>query len=90
VVLALPAAAWGAPKYKVLHAFTGGKHVGSLWGSLLLDSQGNVYGTTALSTVFELTPHASGKWGLKVLHTFNGKDGDGPVAGLIFDEVGNL
>jgi uncharacterized repeat protein (TIGR03803 family) len=79
-----------APKYKVLHAFTGGKDGGGLWGSLLLDKQGNLYGTTALNTVFELTPHPDGRWSLKVLHVFNGNDGAGPSGGLLFDGAGNL
>ena len=82
----LPAAAQAAPKYKVLHAFTDGKDGGGLWGSLTLDAKGNVYGTT-VATVFELTPHADGKWGLKVLS--NGNVG-GYYGGLIFDPAGNL
>jgi hypothetical protein len=42
--------------------------------------------------VFELTPTADGGWTEKILHTFddNGKDGSGPVAGLIFDTSGKL
>jgi len=86
----LAATAWARPKYKVLHAFTGGKDGGGPGGSLLLDKQGNVYGTD-VNTVFELTPHAKGKWSLKVLHTFgHGNDGSGPFGGLIFDPEGNL
>jgi len=54
LALAWPASAWAAPQYKVLHAFTGGKDGGGLWGSLLLDNRGNLYGTTVLNTVFEL------------------------------------
>jgi uncharacterized repeat protein (TIGR03803 family) len=88
--LVLPARSWAAPKYKILHAFTGGRDGGGLWGSLLLDQHGNVYGTTALSTVFELSPGSGGEWSLRVLHTFNGNDGDGPLDGLIFDQSGNL
>jgi len=40
--------------------------------------------------VFELMRSAKGKWKEKVLHRFNGKDGSGPWAGLIFDAAGNL
>ncbi len=72
--------------------------------SLIFDASGNLYSTTyeggALScyygygcgTVFELTPTADGGWTEKILHTFddNGKDGSGPVAGLIFDTSGKL
>jgi uncharacterized repeat protein (TIGR03803 family) len=96
---ALPA--WAAPKYKVLHAFTGGNDGGGLWGSLVLDLQGNVYGTTVAGgpnggggTVFRLTRRANGTWGQTVLYSFCSQsectDGGGSTAGLIFDAVGNL
>ena len=91
MALILAGAALAAPKYKVLHAFTGGKDGGNLQSGLLLDKQGNLYGTAAANTAFELTPHANGKWSLKVLHTFGeGNDGSGPMDGLIFDREGNL
>src|SRR5271157_1494796 len=79
-------ASWAAPKYKVLHAFTGDKDGGGLWGSLLLDASGNLYGTTVV-TVFELTPHPGGRWRFKILS--HGNDG-GYYGGLIFDPTGNL
>jgi uncharacterized repeat protein (TIGR03803 family) len=76
------------------------------FGSLVFDSQGNLYGTTALGgsnyncihheygcgTVFELTPSASGGWSEKILHDFdnNGVDGNTPYATLIFDAAGKL
>ena len=90
LAVTLVTTAWADPKYKVLHSFTGGKDGGGLWGSLLLDKRGNLYGTTALNTVFELIPGSNGGWRLKVLHTFNGNDGSGPMSGLIFDPAGNL
>ena len=44
--------------------------------------------------VFELTPKANGRWKEKVLYHFKGSkvgaDGGNPMAGLIFDQVGNL
>jgi uncharacterized repeat protein (TIGR03803 family) len=93
--------AWAAPKYKVLHAFTGGKDGGGLWGSLVLDHQGNVYGTTVAGgpnggggTVFKLTPRANETWAETVLYGFcalsDCTDGGGSTAGLIFDSAGNL
>jgi hypothetical protein len=33
--------------FKMLHAFTGGKDGGGLYGGLLLDKAGNLYGTTS-------------------------------------------
>jgi len=65
--------------------------------SLIFDNAGNLYGTASSGgaygngTVFKLTPSADGRWTEKVLHTFTGgKDGGSPVAGLIFDQAGNL
>ena len=91
--------AWGA-KYKVLHAFGKGGDGAGLWGSLLLDSKGNVYGTTVAGgeygggTAFELTPQPNGSWAEAVLYGFCSKpectDGGGSTAGLTSDAAGNL
>ncbi len=78
----------------VLHKFRGtdGENPAS---NVIFDGAGNLYGTTAqgplpgYGTVFELTPDTNGKWSEKVLHYFNGNDGDYPV-GLISDAAGNL
>jgi uncharacterized repeat protein (TIGR03803 family) len=88
-------------RYKVLHAFTGGNDGGGLWGSLLLDKQGNVYGTTIAGgpkgkggTAFRQSRQANGAWSQTVLYNFCSqsgcKDGGGPTADLIFDPEGNL
>jgi uncharacterized repeat protein (TIGR03803 family) len=101
VVVILASAAWAGPKYKVLHAFTGGKDGGGLWGSLLVDNQGNIYGTTVAGgpkgkggTVFKLTRQANDTWAEAILYNFCSKpeckDGGGSSAGLIFDREGNL
>jgi len=63
---------------------------------LILDAAGNLYGTASepvaghFGVVFKLTPNANGKWTYTVPHTFNGKDGAGPMASLISDASGNL
>jgi uncharacterized repeat protein (TIGR03803 family) len=71
---------------------------------LILDGAGNLYGTTqagglgpcdsrlGCGTAFELSPNASGDWTEAVLHSFSSTAGDGasPLAGLIFDQSGNL
>jgi uncharacterized repeat protein (TIGR03803 family) len=65
---------------------------------LIFDSSGNLYGTTIAGgaynygSVFELSPTAGGAWTLKLLHSFdfNGTDGFGPEAGVVFDSSGNL
>jgi len=65
--------------------------------ALLLDSAGNLYGTTAIGgstgngTVFKLSPDAAGGWAETVLHAFKGTDGGLPtLAPLVADAQGNL
>jgi uncharacterized repeat protein (TIGR03803 family) len=65
---------------------------------LVLDSKGNLYGTTlaggayGLGTVFELSPGTGGTWTEKILYSFGVSLADGkiPEAGVIFDSKGNL
>jgi uncharacterized repeat protein (TIGR03803 family) len=95
---ALTTTVWGAPKYKVLHAFTGGKDGGGLWGSLVLDTKGNVYGTTSgggahdHGVVFKLALAAKAGWSETVLHNFPSSvdDGQGPTSSLTLDASDNL
>jgi hypothetical protein len=71
-------------------------------GNLILDSEGDVYGTTRLGggpnpdcgsygcgIVYELTPNTDGKWTERVLHRFD-SSGYSPYAGLTFDSDGNI
>lgn len=94
--VALAHAGWCAPKYTVMHSFSGGNDGEMLWGSLLLDAQGNTYGTTyygganGAGTVFQLSPKRNGKWSETTLWSFNGTDGQASTAGLILDTLGNL
>jgi uncharacterized repeat protein (TIGR03803 family) len=86
---------------RVLHHFTGGKDGFYPSAGLIFDNAGKLYGTTngsgefgcsgtSCGVIFELKPSSNGQWTEKVLHTFNGKDGRNPYAGLIFDHGGNL
>ena len=71
-------------------------------GKLLLDQQGNLYGTTldggtggafpgSAGVVFELTPGANGQWNESVLWNFTGgNDGETPQYGVIAGPAGQL
>jgi len=89
-------AASAAPKYKVLHAFGKGKDGGGVFGGLVADKKGNLYGTTSgggfynLGTVFELSPKPDGRWTESVIHNFDGSEGALPQGGLVLDPAGNL
>jgi uncharacterized repeat protein (TIGR03803 family) len=80
----------------VLHSFMGtdGRNP---YGGLISDASGNLYGTTqyggasaGYGVVFKLAPNVDGTWTETVLHNFMGTDGYGPLAGLVFDAIGNL
>jgi uncharacterized repeat protein (TIGR03803 family) len=85
------------PKFKILHAFSGSDGAG-LWGNLIFDQKGNLYGTTGgggpykYGTVFELSPGPRGEWTHTILHGFDiyGDGGSAPQGGLVFDAEGNL
>jgi uncharacterized repeat protein (TIGR03803 family) len=81
----------------VLYSFTGAADGSQAFGTLISDSAGNLYGTTAdggsfgEGTVFELSPGEGGDWTKTVLHSFGeGYDGSVPYAGVISDSAGNL
>ncbi len=87
----------GLWKENLLHGFGLNKDGQQPFAGLVLDSSGNLYGTTAAGgtygggSVFELMQTASG-WAEKVLHNFspNGTDGNQPESSLVFDASGNL
>lgn len=89
----------------VLYAFSGGSDGATPMSSLVMDSAGNLYGTTSAGGVnsaycaqgcgvlFTLRRGADGTWKQKVLHAFCTVTGcaDGAVPnGLAFDAAGNL
>jgi uncharacterized repeat protein (TIGR03803 family) len=89
-------------KLTVLHRFLGYLYEDGAdsEGTLVLDAAGDVFGTTAFGgtscgsgcsygTVFKLS-HSSGTWKEKVLHRFNGTDGQQPMGDLAIDRAGNL
>jgi uncharacterized repeat protein (TIGR03803 family) len=96
-VFKLSPASGGGYTETVLYNFTGGSDGEDPYGGLILDSAGNLYGTTVLGgtsgygTVFELSPASGGGYTETVLHSFTGgSDGLYPYGILIFDSTGNL
>jgi uncharacterized repeat protein (TIGR03803 family) len=80
----------------VLYSFAGGTSDGSHpYANLIIDSHGNLYGTTSSSgahtfgTIFELSPGTP--WTETLLWSFGAtNDGQTPYAGLLVDSSGNL
>lgn len=102
-VFELSPASDGSWNFHVLHSFTGGADGGESETGLIIDSRGNLYGTTGTGgilngpcgygcgVVFELSPTAEGSWHETVLYSFTGgNDGSGPYGSLIRDGAGNL
>jgi len=92
----------GSYTEKVLYSFAGGSDGSLPIASLLMDSLGNLYGTTKLGgsttacggtgcgTAFELV-NSTGNYAERLLHSFSGgSDGSIPAAALIMDSSGNL
>lgn len=100
VVFQLKPEANGGWAEKVLWSFSKDGTDGYIpWGGVILDSAGNLYGTTlyggayGYGMVYELSPTPSGTWTETIMHNFdhNGADGFYPNTGkLIFDAEGNL
>lgn len=100
--LSPPTTSGGAWTESILHSFQNSNSDGqSPFGTLLLDQQGNLYGTTAFSqsetgagTVFELSPPATsgGAWTETILYKFpaNNTRGTSPSGKLVMDAQGDL
>jgi uncharacterized repeat protein (TIGR03803 family) len=92
-VFRLTAGSWTE---SVLYNFTGGQDGKEPPGRLILDTAGNLYGTTSrggvkgYGVVFKLAPASQGSWQEEVLHSFGDAPAANPVAGLVMDTGGNL
>jgi uncharacterized repeat protein (TIGR03803 family) len=85
----------------VLYSFSLGRGGNTPLGGVILDTAGNLYGTTiygglfkckggnGCGTVFQLTP-SMGHWTHSVLHAFDRSDGQTPQYNLTFDSARSL
>ena len=105
-VFELSPAGGGGWTESVLWNFGNGSDGAEPWDTLVMDTGGDLYGTTdtggthevgttfAAGTVFELTPPSTigGNWTESILWNFGDQalDGRQPYAGLILDTTGNL
>jgi|ERR1700722_860148 len=95
-VFELSPSASGTWTETILHDFQG-TDGWEVHAGLVMDSAGNLYGTTAnggaykQGTAFELSPGANGTWTETTLHNFTGgTDGGVPFGGVILDAAGNV
>jgi len=98
--LVLPVLRGQAQTLTVLYSFSGGEDGGNPFAGLVVDKEGNLYGTAAgggtltglcglgigCGIVFKLDTDGNET----VLHSFSGLDGSVPLAGLVMDRDGNL
>jgi uncharacterized repeat protein (TIGR03803 family) len=97
VIIAGLALAAHAQTENVLLSFTGHNAGGTPFSNLVMDSAGNLYGTTfyggvnGYGTAFKLSRNPNGSWHESLLHPFQGgSDIGNPWAGLTMDANGNL
>lgn len=86
----------GKWKFNTLHAFKGTPDASFVFGGLVFDAKGNLYGTSefggknGMGSVYKLTK-ANGKFTERVIYNFKGgKDASLPTSTLVFDKMGNL
>ncbi len=87
----------------ILYSFAESTDGGQPWAGVVMDKNGNLYGTTSAGgdascapihgfcgTAYELSPNGDGTWTETVLVDFTGDNGLTPYGSLILDDAGNL
>jgi len=94
--VAILVSATSASSTKIIYSFAGGNDGEYLDTDLVIDSAGNLYGSTvqggdfSSGTVFQLSPSGTG-WTHTVLYSFtSGTDGAEPYKGVTLDAHGNI
>jgi uncharacterized repeat protein (TIGR03803 family) len=103
VVFKLAPGAGGTWTESVLYSFSDGTDGGQPLAGVVMDSAGNLYGTTEsggnascvafygyCGVVYELSPNSNGTWTETVLVDFTDANGLLPAGGLTIDSAGNL
>jgi len=99
VVFELAPTRAGGWKESVLYSFCSLSNCADGTGpsNIVFDAAGSLFSTTfsggtgGQGTVFKVTPNGEGRWSESVIYSFmGGQDGADPVAGLVFDQTGNL
>ena len=80
-----------AQEYNIIYSWVGNTGIFEPDSPMVMDSQGNLYGTLA-GAVFKLSPpsEAGGQWTEQVLIDSTGPSVRLPSHGLVFDSAGNL
>src|SRR5664279_183273 len=96
MIAVLESAALASSSPQVIYSFAGENDGEYTDTDLVVDSSGNLYGTSVQGgafgggTIFELSPSGNG-WTHKVLYSFTGgADGGEPYKGVTLDNAGNL
>jgi hypothetical protein len=99
-VFKLAVTAGGSYTETTLHLFSAAFDGVTPAAGLIMDSAGNLYGTTRLGSsnpgisyglVFKLSPDKNSVYTESIVYSFTGgSDGGGPLAALVIDNAGNL
>jgi uncharacterized repeat protein (TIGR03803 family) len=86
----------GTYTYELLYAFTGSSDGRLPLAGVVLDANGNLFGTTSQGgahsggTVYKLANNGNGSYSLQTIYSFNGLYGAAPEAGVTLDASGDV